>query len=52
LDDRVSLRLANSSWVVIKPRFRREAGMGMGATSGVATWEGMVMVGMVDEGQE
>jgi hypothetical protein len=49
LDARVALRLANSSWVVIRPRFRRGAGIGMGAASGVATWEGIVvdMVGGV-----
>jgi hypothetical protein len=43
LDARVALRLANSSWVVIRPRFRRGAGIGMGAASGVATWEGIVV---------
>ena len=43
LDVRVALRLANSSWVVIRPRFRRGAGIGMGAASGVATWEDIVV---------
>ena len=44
----VAFRLANRSWVVIRPRFRREAGMGMGAASGAATWEaGMVMFAVV-----
>jgi hypothetical protein len=35
--------------VVIRPRFRRGTGIGMGAASGVATWEGIVvdMVGAV-----
>jgi hypothetical protein len=37
LDARVALRLAKSSWVVIRPRFRRWPGMGMGAASGEAT---------------
>jgi len=46
LESRVALRLANSSWVVIRPRFRRGAGIGMGAASGVAIWEGMLMVGV------
>jgi hypothetical protein len=45
LDARVALRLAKSSWVVIRPRFRRWPGMGMGAASGEATWEGMVVGG-------
>jgi hypothetical protein len=43
LDARVALRLAKSSWVVIRPRFRRWPGMGMGAASAEATWEGMVV---------
>lgn len=42
MDASVALRLAKSSWVVIRPRFRRWPGMGMGAASGQATWEGMV----------
>jgi hypothetical protein len=53
LDAKVALRLANSSWVVIRPRFRRGAGIGMGAAIGVATWEGIVvdmMGGVMVEG--
>lgn len=44
LDARVAFRLAKSSWVVIRGRLRRWAGMGMGAMSGAAIWEEVMVI--------